>query len=274
MVKITRNHKSYLRILLLLSITIASMFSLFVPVKASEKVDRVYDYTNSLSDEQEQELEDLVEKYYNKSNYNFLIVITDTLSEYSYDSSGNSDTDCELYSVAFYESFQETYEQKYPNCAILAIDIKNRYAYVSGFGELKTQLDDNRCDLVFKKITPQLKRDKWFAACKKYVHQAYNYSKFKEGIDPGNIFYNTFLQLGIALVIGGVVIAVLIINSGGKMTVSAMTYLDENNSRVVAQHDHYVRTSTHRTKRSSSSSSGGSSSGGGGSSHSGSGGHF
>ena len=52
MVKITRNHKSYLRILLLLSITIASMFSLFVPVKASEKVDRVYDYTNSLSDEQ------------------------------------------------------------------------------------------------------------------------------------------------------------------------------------------------------------------------------
>lgn len=270
MVKIIRNHKSYLRILLLLSITIASMFSLFVPVKASEKVDRIYDYTNSLSDEQEQELEDLAEKYYNKSNYNFLIVITNTLSEYSYDSTGNSDADCRLYSVAFQESFQETYEQKYPNCAILAIDIKNRYAYVSGYGELKTQLDDNRSDLVLKKITPQLKRDKWFSVCKNYIYQAYNYSQFNEGIDPGSLFYNTFLQLGIALVIGGVVIAVLIINSGGKMTASAMTYLDENNSRVVAQHDHYVRTSTHRTKR----SSGGSSSGSGGSSHSGSGVHF
>lgn len=272
MVKITRNYKSYIRILLLLSIIVASMFSLFVPVKASEKVDRVYDYTNTLSDKQEQELEDLAEKYYNKSNYNFLIVITDTLSEYSYDSSGNSDTDCELYSVAFQESFQETYEQKYPNCAILAIDIKNKYAYVSGYGELKTKLDDNRCDLVYKKIKPQLTENNWFSACKNYIYQAYNYSQFNNGIDPGSLFYNIFLQIGIALIIAGVIITVLIINSGGKMTVSAMTYINENNSRIVAQHDHYVRTSIHKTRRTSNNDS--DNSGSGGSSHSGGGGHF
>lgn len=88
-----------------------------------------------------------------------------------------------------------------------------------------------------------------------------------------NLFAKSWMQLIIAVVLATIIVSVMAINSGGKVTANQRTYLNQNTSRVLGSYDHYVRTSTTRHKRESSSSSSGggsSSSGGGGSCHGGS----
>ena len=239
----------------------------------SEDVDRVYDYASSLNDSEENDLETLAEEYYQKTGNNYLIVTTTTLSEYEYKQSSSSERNCELYSESFYNSFVSTYGKSYKNCAILTVDLsKNRYADISGQNELKTKLDNERCTLAFEKIKSNLSDGDYYDACEKYMKTVNRYQQITPGINPDSIFLKIWFQFLLALVIGGVIIAIMIYQSGGKMTVSSQTYLDSQRSKTVNKHDRYTHTRTTRTKRSNNSnkSGGGSSSSGG--SHGG--GHF
>jgi uncharacterized protein len=84
------------------------------------------------------------------------------------------------------------------------------------------------------------------------------------GKKEDNIFYNTFFQLGIAVIIGAVTVGIMAAGSGGRVTVSNRTYLDEGNSGVTASRDDYIRTTTTRVKKPDNNNDAGRSSGGGG----------
>lgn len=263
----------------LLFLTLLLTLCCILPVSISyaadnEAVDRIYDYAETLSDSEEDNLEALAETYYQKTGYNYLVVTTTTRSEYEFTQSSSLEKDCELYSEAFYDNFVSNYGEKYKNCTILTIDLSdNRYADISGQSELKTKLDGDRCTLAFEKIKSDLSDKDYSDAYEKYMKTVNRYQQIKPGINPDSIFLKIWFQLLLALIIGGVIITIMIFNTGGKMTANGSTYLDSKRSRTVNMHDHYTHTHTSRTKRESNSdSSGGGSSGGGGGSHGG--GHF
>lgn len=241
-----------------------------------EKVDRIYDHSDSLTDAEEEDLEAQAEEYYQETGNNYLIVTTKTLSEYDYKESSSYERNCELYSESFYDTFLSTYNEKYANCVILTVDLSknrdNRYADISGQNELKVKMDAKRCTLAFEKIKSMLSKGDYHTAFEKYMSIVNRYQQVTPGINPDSIFLKIWFQLLLALIIGGVTVVIMIYQSGGKMTVTGHTYLDKERSRTVGKHDHYTHTRTTRRKResnNSNSSSGSSSSGG---SHGG--GHF
>lgn len=264
-------------LLLLFVMVLVTFLPLSFIVKAAtdESVERIYDYANTLSNSEKEDLEELAESYYQDTGNNYLIVTTTTREEYDYSHSSSPEEDCEFYSEAFYDSFLGKYENSYSNCTILTIDLSpNRYADVSGQGDLKHKLDDSRCQKVSFKISSSLTAQNYTEAYSKYMQLVNRYQKIKPGINPDNIFLKIWFQLLVSVIIGGIIIGVMIYHSGGKMTASGQTYLDRERSSLVRRHDHYIRTHTTRTKRETNSNS--SSSGGGGSSSGGShgGSHF
>lgn len=239
----------------------------------NETVDRIYDYAGSLSDSEKDNLEALAETFFQKTGYNYLVVTTTTCSEYEFTESSSFERDCELYSEAFYDDFVSTYGEKYENCTILTIVLSdNRYADISGQGELKTKLVDKRCTLAFEKIQSDLSDGDYLDAYEKYMKTVNRYQQIKPGINPDSIFLKIWFQLLLALITGGVIIVIMIFNTSKKMTANGSTYLDSQRSRTVNMHDHYTHTHTSRTKRESNSDSSGGENSGGGGSHGG--GHF
>lgn len=240
---------------------------------AASDVQRIYDHAGVLNDSEKTELEALAEKYYNKNHFNYLVVTTTEKNEYvpsnelvAYDAEG----EVEIYSEAFYTYFTETYGSDYQDCIILAIDLSdNRYAdiscHTSDGGKPSSRMENDRCTRVIKKISSKLTNGDYCGAMKKYMSTVNRYLQIKAGINPDSIFLKIWFQALISIIIGGVIIGVMVYQSGGKVTTSSRTYLDEKTSKLLARRDRYIRTDVTKVRRETNSSSGG---GGGGSSHS------
>lgn len=268
--------KSYLNYLL--ALFVCSVLLLLPQISASASSDtdtqRVWDYAGAFSSTELSSLEKKAEDYCNKKDYHLLILTTNTLSDgYEYESSYSSEQDCDSYTEAFYNSLQSEYGNTYKNSVILTLDLSNRYALVTSWGNLKKgPMDATRCTQVYEAILDELSDDQWFEASEKYYTTTNRFLQIRSGINPNNIFLKTWFQLILAVIISAIIIIINIIHAGGKMTVSNRTYLDNERSKLVGKHDHYIRTSVRKTKRESSHSS--SSGHGGGGSHSSGGGHF
>ncbi|WP_255223025.1 TPM domain-containing protein [Paenibacillus sp. 7541] len=105
------------------------------------------------------------------------------------------------------------------------------------------------------------------------------YSPSREADD--SIFNNIWVQIGISVVIGGVVVGLMLYNAGGRVTVNGRTYENSSVSGVRARRDQYLHTTTTKRKIERNNNSGGGGFGGGGGgrtsgghSHSGSRGSF
>lgn len=272
------NKKIYPLILLLIILTSLLSFSSIANAATDENITRIYDYANTLSNSEKEDLEKLAESYYQETGNNYLIVTTKTREEYDYSHSSFPEEDCELYSEAFYKSFIEMYGNTYNNCTILTIDLSsNRYADISGQKDLKTKLDDNRCTKAFNKIKSNLSNKDYVKAYTKYMKTVNRYQKIKPGINPDNILLKIWFQLLISIIVGAIIIGIMVYQSGGKMTANGQTYLNRERSKILRKDDYYIRTHTTRTKRetsSNNSSVGGSSGGGSSSGGSHGGGHF
>lgn len=259
--------KKYSLLLLVMVLVTFLPLSFIAKAATDESVERIYDYANTLSDSEKQNLEELAASYYQDTGNNYLIVTTTTREEYDYSHSSIPEEDCEFYSKAFYDSFIELYGEAHKNCTILTVDLSSessnhRYANISGQSDLKTKLNDERCTKAFSEIKSSLHDSDYANAYTKYMKVVNRYQKIKPNLNPDNIFLKIWFQLLISVIIGGITIGVMIYHSGGKMTASGQTYLDRERSSLVRRHDHYIRTHTTRTKRetnSDSSSSGGSS---------------
>ena len=261
-----------------LLLPLALFLFIFLPkhyASASEDVIRVWDHGNCFSPTEYEQLENLAEKYSTDSSYEFLIVTTTSRAEYDYTHSTNAEDDCKNYAFAFYEKYSDTYsELSKKGACVLVLDLsENRYAFIQAFGELKESglLKENRRKSIIEKITEDFSSDNRYEGCKTYFDTASRYVKIKPSMNPNSIFLKLWFQLLLAVVVGFLIVLFNAINMSGKMTVNDRTYLDENRSRLIGKHDHYIRTSVTKTKRSSDNDSGNSSGGG---DSGGSGGHF
>lgn len=178
----------------------------------------------------------------------------------------------------FYDNYGPGYDKPHGNAVILTMDMRNRDVYLAGFYKAEQYLDDDRLDKIRNKITPYLSDGAYADGFEKYIATVHRYMSFKPGVNPDNILFNIWFQLGAAAVIGAIVVSIMAYNSGGRVTVNRNTYEDASTSGMLDHKDQYIRTTVTKTKIQKNNNSGGGGGGGGftggGHSHSGSRGKF
>lgn len=255
-----------------LSIIMLIMFIIrsISPVMAAETANqKVYDFAGLLTAKEIAELESLSSEYSQKRQVDIIILTTR-------DTQGR---DVVRYMEDFYDENGLGYDKPHGNTAILTIDMEHREVYVAGFYKGEQYLDDSRCDLIRRKITPDLSAGNYYEAFRSYIELSYRYMGIRPGVNPENILLKTWFQILVAVIVASVSVMVMAYHSGGRTTAGAGTYLDVSTSRITSQKDTYIRTDVMKRKKpSDKNKSGGGRFGGGvssaGHSHSGSRGSF
>lgn len=275
-----------LTLLLALVLITAGTLLFTAKAQAAPEDQKVYDYYGLFSSEEIADLEDVCAKYGEDGKVD-IVIITDDLN-------GKSN---QKYLEDFYDEHGFGYDQEFGDTAIILVnmDEDDRNVTIQGYGNAEYYLDNDRIEYILDDVTKLLGNGDYYDAMEEFAKQAAYYMNEAKGVNTApatgaagsgnhygesgyagpsdyygekkdNIFYNTFFQLAIAVIIGAVTVGVMAAGSGGRVTVSNRTYLDEGHSGVTASRDDYIRTTTTRVKKPSNNNNGGMgrSSGGGG----------
>ncbi len=278
--------KHFLSFLFLIAILFS--FSDFhkITALAAPEDQKVYDNYGLFSDEEIANLEDACRRYGDEGKVDIVVITTEGLG-------GRSR---KQYLEDFYDENSLGYENEFGTAALILVDMDsgNRGVEIQGYGDAEYYINNDRTEYILDDIAPMLNDGDYYDAMIEYCKEVAYYMNEEKGVNtspatgtegssnyygesaysgPSNyygqeksIFFNTFFQLIIAIGIGAIAVAVMAIQSGGKVTVNKYTYMDEQSSRILAREDNYVRTTTTRVRKptDNSGSSGGRSSGGGG----------
>lgn len=235
----------------------------------SEGKQLIFDKAGLLNQEEYKELTTLAKQYGAHRETDIIILTT------------NNEVNGDVMKMTedFYDEYGPGYDKPHGNAVILTLDMKNREVYLAGFYKAKTYLDDERLDKIRSKITPDLTSGDYALAFQTYMQTVDKYMGYEPGVNPDNPLFNVWVQLGASCIIGGIIVAAMVIRSGGRITINRRTYEDANTSGILDRRDQYIRTTVTKQKiqRQESNGSGGGGGGGttsGGHSHSGSRGSF
>ncbi|AST94472.1 TPM domain-containing protein [Sutcliffiella cohnii] len=274
-----------------MAIIIIYLISLLGITHSAYAIERkVYDYAELLTEQEIDSLEALANELGAERETDFIIVTTN-----------ESGIDVMEYTQDFYDEIAPGYDKPHGNTAILTIDMQGREIYLAGFYKAETYLDDARLDQIRDQITPTLSSGNFYQAAQDFIvlshefmgqepeqHSENGYENHNSAPSPNtyydsnysngdNILFNTWFQIIVSLIVGGVVVCIMAFNMGGRVTVNARTYMDANTSRVLHRKDQYIRTTVTKRRKPQQKSGGGGGGGGitrGGHSHSGSRGGF
>lgn len=238
-------------------------------VQAADDKPLIFDEANLLSPEERDELNAMANEYGAERETDFMILTVDRVENDDY----------ETWTENFYDEYAPGYDRRHGNTAILTIVLDTRDVHLEGYYKAEEYLDAGRLTKIRSKITPDLSKGNYKQAFEKYIKTAHRYMGFEPGVNPDNILFNIWFQLGSAAAIGAIAVGVMAYRSGGRVTVDRRTYEDTSTSRILNQEDRYIRTTVTKQKieRNTSSGSGGGGGGGvssGGHSHSSSSGKF
>lgn len=172
---------------LLLLFSILSIFLITPSVKATEykvpKVDnseKVYDYADLLTEEEEKELYELSLDYIEKYKMDLVFV---TINENPY---GKTDRDISLYAEDFYE-YSEFGVGNTHDGLIILIDMDNRAPCVTATGNAILIFDDVRKETMNDNAYNYLASGEYYEAFRSYNEDAVEYAK--DGIPESNKYY-------------------------------------------------------------------------------------
>lgn len=225
-------------------------FTLPIAVEAESK-QRIFDHADLLTDAEVKDLENYAKKQSEKRQTDFIII---TVPE-------EMTPDIEQFMMDFYDTEKLGFDKPKGNTAILGIDIDRRDIALHGYGLAKHRLDADRLDTIRMKITNDLSAGNFYDAFERYIALSSDYIRYKEGVNPNNIFYRTLGQLIIAIAISGVIIGLMVYRVNPKVTTTPSTYRDDSRSRVIRKHDRYIRKTVTRKKVQTKPPSGGGTSG-------------
>lgn len=248
----------------------------------------VYDNYGMFSDKEIKDLTDSCVKYSEKAQADIIMITSDDL--------GGKQP--KTYMEDFYDEKGFGYDKEFGNTVIMLVNMEegNRSVTIQGYGKAEYYVNNDRIEYMLDDITPLLKDGNYKKAFVEFAKESAYYMNEEKGVkeapassDPNsgnyygessydgpsnyygqkakNLFYNTFVQLGIALAIGAATVGVMAFNSGGRMTAQGRDYMDGSNSGITESRDNYLRTTTTRVKKPTPQASNGGgprSSGGGG----------
>lgn len=258
----------------------------------------VYDMADVYTTSEEKKLQEKCKKIGEKLGLDIIVVTTDNLG---FDDDYPSDGTVDWYESQYAECFYLNGGFDDGVLYLLDLDYDGIYVTRTGFGEVYIDDVDNKeildaiwddfvdydyydaavsfIDEVEDIVTPRLKddefeelKDAWDEGGYKYYDEFYDDygNSIKEAFED-NLFtpfrsFGTCLIVGI--VIGVIVVIVILVNSGSKVTTGSRTYMKSGSFRMLQRFDRYTHTTTHSYKvQSTTNSSGGGISGGLSSSH-------
>lgn len=260
-----RRRRSLLRLGWIMMLAVFLMMPLRTAAAAAEAKPLIFDDAGLLSSQEYEELSALAREYGAERETDFIIITTDN----------PDNVDIEILIEDFYDAYAPGYDRPHGNAVILGLDMRNRDVELQGYYKAEEYLDRNRLDKIRRKITDDLSDGEYKKAFEAYIISAHEYMGYEPGFNPDNPLFNIWVQLGGAVLIGGLAVGLMTYRAGGRVTVNRRTYEDVSTSGIIDQEDRYIRTTT--TRREIPKNDGGSSGGGvtsGGHSHSSSRGKF
>ena len=168
------------RLSLLIILSIFFIPSIAFAENLTPKVDetqKIYDYADLLTDEEEKSLFDLVDYYIDKYNQDMVIV---TINENPY---GVSDTYTMNYADDFYD-YNNFGKGEHKDGILILIDMANRYPWISTTGEAILLYDDERIAQMHDYSFNYLRNGEYYNALKMYVETATAFADY--GIPESN----------------------------------------------------------------------------------------
>lgn len=188
-------------------------------------------------------------------------------------------------SAPYVETYIENFEDQLPvgDRVYIALDMEERDVFMEGYGKAETYIHSKRISEIIDKITPDLSDGDYYDAFATYIQMSADYmsddselnydhnytadtpqssnpnasnydptwpseSNTSDSQLPG-FLSNIWIQLLIAVIIGASTVAIMAYNSGGRMTVSGYSYMDQNHSGLIGRRDDYIRTTVTRVRK-------------------------
>ena len=251
-----------------------SMYNSVINTPSVNSEDKIYDFADILSDEDEEELYDIVFKYIDDTKMDLAIVTIDN----------NVKSSTREYADDFYD-----YNDFKIDGVCYVIDMENREFYISTAGKGLMYYDNDRVELILSSMDDSMFNHNYKESIDILVNRLtfyynYGYSNSKYEIVDGKIVYKTpyVIFFGISFIFAFVVTLILSLrNKPVKLSRDSFSYLDKKSIKITNRNDSFIRTHTTSTyspinhdSGSSGSSSGSFHSGSSGMSHGGGGHHF
>lgn len=261
---------------------INSKLSHIMKTKKVDANEKIYDFSDILTDEEEQQLKVKIDQFIQENNMD-MVIVTDSFA-YSYDRQN------EEYADDFYDynDFGMNFEY---NSGILLLRNTNPadpYYHMSTTGNAQLYYSDSRINYMLDQIYNDIHAGRYYDGFSKWISYADSYAKQGLPSTASNYYVDNsgnlkivkpkyFPPIGIAFLMGlaaaGTTIGIMISkNKMVKKAHKASEYLDNGSINITKREDTYLRSHTSSYTISSSSSSGHHYSGGH-SSHHGSSGH-
>lgn len=228
---------------------------------------KIYDDADLLSEEEEQELENLCLEYIEKTESDIVIHTTDTLDG----------KEIFEYADDYFDYNGFGYDEEMGDGLVFVIDMADRELAISTSGKLVDMLSKSQTEDMISDIAPYLTEGEYYQGCEEFLDsflKEYNYSiveSYKE--DKNEKLLATILEIVVALIIGGIVTGIAYSGHNTKMTVNGYTYAKEHKCEVRRRSDIYTNT-TKTVRVIENNSSSGSRVGSSGNTHGGSSGKF
>lgn len=257
---------------------INSKLSYILNTKKVDASEKIYDFSDILTDEEEELLKTQIDKFIEDNNMD-MVIVTDSFA-YSYDKKN------EEYADDFYDYNDFGLDIQYYSGVLL---LRNTYSldpyyHMSTSGKAQLYLNDSRINYILDNIYDDIHAGRYYEGFSKWIAYTDNYVKQGMPSTAGNYYLDSNGNMhraklkyhapwGIAF-IAGIVVALTIIlimvakNKMVKKARKASEYLDQGSINITKREDTFLR--SHTTSYTVSSSSGGGHGGGGHSFHSGS----
>ena len=302
MIRITSNKfiafKQFITALLILTCLLIPL-TFERQVSASIDSPKVYDYYELFSEQEKEELEEILNQYTLEGEVDIVVLTTDNLE-------GKSK---QKYMEDFFDNAYLGYDKELGDTVLLMLYMNpnDRSVEIQGYENSRFYITDDRIESILDEIVPYLSNGDYLKALEEYASLVANYMN-TEVTAPNNnysnnnnnnsypsrqdsydsstsypsrsedILRNPLVQLGASLILSGIVVGIMAYHSSGRITTNNRTYLNQQESKVTAHHDIYIRTTVSRVRKPQNNDNGGGHTGGGtssgGHSHSGGGRSF
>ena len=276
-------------------------FSISKQVSASIDSPKVYDYYELFSEQEREELEEILNQYTLEGEVDIVVITTDNLE-------GKTK---QKYMEDFFDKASLGYDKEFGDTVLLMLYMNpdDRSVEIQGYENSRFYITDVRIESILDEIFPYLSDGDYLKALEEYAKLVAYYMNTEVTAPSNNnsnnnnnnnnsypsrqdnyesstsypsrsedILRNPLVQLGASLILSGIVVGIMAYHSSGRITTNNRTYLNQQESKVTAHHDIYLRTSVSRVRKPQNNDNNGGHTGGGtssgGHSHSGGGRSF
>lgn len=224
-------------------------------VNANEKI---YDFAELLTEEEEKQLYDKVKEFIANTNLDFAIVTINT----------NVKDSTQEYADDFYD-----YNDFSIDGLAFVIDMQNRIFYISTAGKAMLYYDDYRIEYILSALDQEMYNHEYFNACNTLISQLTEYYNhgFSDNADKyvviGTQIYRKtpYLLLSIIAVVSAIIGTLILAlrNKKIKLATNSNDYFDNKSFEITKDTKEFISSNTSRVYIPPADSGGGGSSGGG-----------